>query len=113
MEPITVPEPKCYTKKCTNNICKISSIFKKNNFLHQVKKICKKNNALLIFDEVVTGFRYSVGGAQEYFNVTPDLTALAKGISNGIPLSAIVGKKEYMSLLGDDVFFHLLMAVSV
>lgn len=105
MEPITVPEPKCYTKKCTNSVCKISKICKKNNFLHQVKKICKKNNALLIFDEVVTGFRYSIGGAQEYYNVTPDLTALAKGISNGIPLSAIVGKKEYMSLLGDDVFF--------
>ena len=86
MEPITVPEPK-------------------NNFLQNVKKICKKNNALLIFDEVVTGFRYAIGGAQEYYNVTPDLTALAKGISNGIPLSAIVGKKEYMSLLADDVFF--------
>ncbi len=105
MEPITVPEPKCYTKKCTDSVCKISNICKKNNFLHQVKKICKKNNALLIFDEVVTGFRYSIGGAQEYYGVTPDLTALAKGISNGIPLSAIVGKKEYMSLLGDDVFF--------
>jgi len=105
MEPITVPEPKCFTKNCTNKACKTSNICKKNNFLHEVKKICKKNNALLIFDEVVTGFRYAIGGAQEYYNVTPDLTALAKGISNGIPLSAIVGKKEYMSLLGDDVFF--------
>ncbi len=105
MEPITVPEPKCFTTSCTNKICKMSNICKKRNFLHEVKAICKKNNALLIFDEVVTGFRYAIGGAQEYYNVTPDLTALAKGISNGIPLSAIVGKKEYMSLLGDDVFF--------
>ena len=105
MEPITVPEPKCFTNNCKNIVCKSSNICKKNNFLHQVKKICEKNNSLLIFDEVVTGFRYSVGGAQEYYNVTPDLTALAKGISNGIPLSAIVGKKEYMKLLGDDVFF--------
>jgi len=104
MEPITVPEPKCFTKSCKNNLCKINKICR-NNFLHKVKEICKKNNALLIFDEVVTGFRYSIGGAQEYYNVTPDLTALAKGISNGIPLSAIVGKKEYMSLLGKDVFF--------
>lgn len=104
MEPITVPEPKCFTKSC-KNFCKKSNICKKNNFLHKVQQICKKNNALLIFDEVVTGFRYAIGGAQEYYNVTPDLTALAKGISNGIPLSAIVGKKEYMSLLGDDVFF--------
>ena len=105
MEPITVPEPKCFTTNCTNNICKKSNICRKKNFLHEVKKMCKKNKALLIFDEVVTGFRYAIGGAQEYYNVTPDLTALAKGISNGIPLSAIVGKKEYMSLLGDDVFF--------
>ncbi len=105
MEPITVPEPKCFASNCKTKICKISKICKKNNFLHKVKELCKKNNALLIFDEVVTGFRYAIGGAQEYYNVTPDLTALAKGISNGIPLSAIVGKKEYMSLLGDDVFF--------
>ncbi len=101
MEPITVPEPKCFCKRkeCNKkNMCR-------NNFLHQVKKLCKKNNSLLIFDEVVTGFRYAIGGAQEYYNVTPDLTALAKGISNGVPLSAIVGKKEYMSILGDDVFF--------
>ena len=104
MEPITVPEPKCFTKVCKNKLCRINKVCR-NNFLHKVKKICKKNNALLIFDEVVTGFRYSIGGAQEYYNVTPDLTALAKGISNGVPLSAIVGKKKYMSLLANDVFF--------
>jgi len=105
MEPITVPEPACQNKICNYKICKTNNICKKNNFLHKVKDVCNQNNALLIFDEVVTGFRYAIGGAQEYYNVTPDLTALAKGISNGIPLSAIVGKKEYMSLLGDDVFF--------
>ena len=104
MEPITVPEPKCFTKVCKNKSCKIKKICK-NNFLHKVKEVCKKNNALLIFDEVVTGFRYSIGGAQQLYDVTPDLTALAKGISNGVPLSAIVGKKKYMSLLGNDVFF--------
>ncbi len=104
MEPITVPEPKCFTKACKNKLCRINKVCR-NNFLHKVKEICRKNNALLIFDEVVTGFRYSIGGAQEYYNVTPDLTALAKGISNGVPLSAIVGKKKYMSLLANDVFF--------
>ena len=95
MEPITVPEPKCFTKVCKNKSCKIKKICK-NNFLHKVKEVCKKNNALLIFDEVVTGFRYSIGGAQQLYDVTPDLTALAKGISNGVPLSAIVGKKIYV-----------------
>ena len=57
-----------------------------------------------MFDEVMTGFRFSFGGAQELTGVTPDLTALAKAISNGIPLSAIVGKKEYMFTL-EKTFF--------
>jgi glutamate-1-semialdehyde 2,1-aminomutase/spore coat polysaccharide biosynthesis protein SpsF len=57
-----------------------------------------------MFDEIVTGFRFSFGGAQELTGVTPDLTSLAKAISNAIPLSAIVGKKEYMQVL-DKTFF--------
>ena len=77
---------------CKNIKCKKNCKF---NFLHQVKKECKKNNSLLIFDEVVTGFRYSLGGAQKIFNVTPDLACFAKAMSNGVPLSAVVGKKIY------------------
>ncbi len=101
MEPQTVSEPKCMlTSKCNLNCKK----YCKNNFLHQVKKLCKKNNCLLIFDEVVTGFRYSIGGAQKLYGVTPDLSCFAKAISNGIPLSAVVGKKKYMKLF-DEVFF--------
>ena len=68
------------------------------------KKICKKNGALLIFDEVVTGFRYSIGGVQKLFNVKPDLSCFAKAMSNGVPLSAVVGKKKYMKLF-NSVFF--------
>ena len=85
MEPLTVLEPQ-------------------DNFLEEVKKLAHHNGALLIFDEVITGFRFAVGGAQELTGVTPDLTALAKGISNGIPLSAIVGKKDYMFSL-EKTFF--------
>ena len=85
MEPLTVLEPQ-------------------NNFLEEVKKMAHHYGALLIFDEVITGFRFSYGGAQELTGVIPDLTCLAKAISNGIPLSAIVGKKEYMSTL-DNTFF--------
>jgi glutamate-1-semialdehyde 2,1-aminomutase len=85
MEPLTVLEPT-------------------NNFLEEVKKMAHHYGALLIFDEVITGFRYSFGGAQELTGVIPDLTCLAKAISNAIPLSAIVGKKEYMSCL-DQTFF--------
>ncbi len=101
MEPVTVSSPKCmYKKKCNlncNNFCK-------QNFLHEVQKICRKNKCLLIFDEVVTGFRYSLGGAQQLYGVTPDLSCFAKAISNGIPLSAVVGKKKYMKLF-NNVFF--------
>ena len=60
--------------------------------------------ALLIFDEIITGFRFSVGGAQELTGVTPDLATFAKAISNAIPLSAVVGKKEYMYSL-EKTFF--------
>ncbi len=101
MEPITVSDPKCMKnlicKSCKNKPCK-------KNFLGEVKKICKKNGALLIFDEVVTGFRYSIGGVQKLFNVKPDLSCFAKAMSNGVPLSAVVGKKKYMKLF-NSVFF--------
>jgi glutamate-1-semialdehyde 2,1-aminomutase/spore coat polysaccharide biosynthesis protein SpsF len=85
MEPLTVLKPQ-------------------DNFLHEAKKIAHHYGALLMFDEIITGFRFSFGGAQELVGVTPDLTSLAKAISNAVPLSAIVGKKEYMQVL-DQTFF--------
>jgi len=75
-----------------------------NSFLQNVKKLTHENNSILIFDEIVTGFRFSNGGAQQYFGVEPDITVLGKGIANGMPLSAVVGQKEYMKVF-DDVFF--------
>tara|TARA_Y100000992_G_C21264625_1_gene493267 strand:- start:173 stop:1549 length:1377 start_codon:yes stop_codon:yes gene_type:complete len=100
MEPITVSNPKCMKK----NKCFSCKKFCKKSFLLEVQKICKKNNALLIFDEVVTGFRYSIGGVQKLYNIKPDLSCFAKAISNGVPLSAVVGKKKYMKLF-ENVFF--------
>jgi len=73
------------------------------NFLKNVKKITHENNSLLIFDEILTGFRLAVGGGQEFFNVVPDMATFAKGIANGMPLGAIVGKKETMKIF-DKVF---------
>lgn len=67
-----------------------------NDFLKKVKALAHENGALLIFDEVITGFRYGLGGAQKLFGVTPDLAAFGKSMSNGMPLSALVGKKKYM-----------------
>ena len=76
----------------------------KDDFLNKVKKLASKNNAILIFDEIVTGFRFANGGAQELFGVEPDITVLGKGIANGMPLSAVAGKTEFMKIF-DDVFF--------
>jgi len=76
----------------------------KKSFLQKVKKITRANDSVLIFDEIVTGFRMSNGGGQEYFGVKPDIAVLGKGIANGMPLSAVVGKTEYMKIF-DDVFF--------
>jgi glutamate-1-semialdehyde 2,1-aminomutase len=73
-------------------------------FLKQLRAFCTKNKIILIFDEICTGFRFSMGGAQEIFNVTPDLTTLGKGIANGFPLSVLAGKKKYMNKC-EDIFF--------
>lgn len=64
--------------------------------LNRIKKIAHENGALLIFDEMISGFRFSMGGAGEYFNVIPDLATFGKGITNGMPLGILAGKKEYM-----------------
>ncbi len=87
MEPVGVTEPK-------------------DDFLNKVKEMAQKNGAVFIFDEVITGFRFSLGGAQKLFGVTPDLAAFGKSMSNGMPLSCVVGKSEIMEHF-NDVFFSL------
>ena len=63
-----------------------------------------KNKAVFIFDETITGFRFANGGAQEYFGVIPDIATFGKGMANGYPVSAIVGKAEIMRLM-EEIFF--------
>ena len=75
----------------------MNSTYPAPNFLESVKDLTHKAGAVLVFDEVITGFRFAKGGAQELFGVTPDLATFGKGIANGFPLSAVVGKKEIMS----------------
>ncbi|MDP2586348.1 MAG: aminotransferase class III-fold pyridoxal phosphate-dependent enzyme, partial [Candidatus Komeilibacteria bacterium] len=70
-------------------------------FLAAVKKLAHQNGALLIFDEVITGFRYSLGGAQKLFNVIPDLATFGKAMANGLPIAALVGRKKYMKKVSD------------
>lgn len=68
-------------------------------YLEGVRALTQKYGAILIFDEMITGFRFSNGGAQEYFGVTPDLAAFGKGMANGFPLSAVVGRRDLMMVL--------------
>lgn len=73
-------------------------------YLEGVRELATKHGAVLIFDEVITGFRYARGGAQEYFGVTPDLCSMGKGVANGLPLSIVAGKAEFMQPF-DEIFF--------
>jgi glutamate-1-semialdehyde 2,1-aminomutase len=74
-------------------------IFPKEDFLPGLRQICDDNDVLLIFDEVVTGFRLALGGAQEYFGVLPDLASYGKIVGGGGPLGFVGGKAEYMNLI--------------
>ena len=71
-------------------------------FLKTIRSYTETNNSLLIFDEVMSGFRVSLGGAQEIFNIKPDLTALGKVIGGGLPVGAFGGKKEIMNYLAPE-----------
>lgn len=73
-------------------------------YLEGVKAMCQQNGTLLVFDEIVTGFRLALGGAQEHFGVCPDLACFGKGMANGYPLSAIVGPPDIMRLF-NEVFY--------
>ncbi|HZR23894.1 MAG TPA: aspartate aminotransferase family protein [Vicinamibacterales bacterium] len=68
-------------------------------FLPQLRSLCTQHDVVLIFDEVITGFRYGPGGAQEYFGVTPDMTTLAKIVAGGLPGAAVVGSESIMSAM--------------
>lgn len=78
----------------------------KDNFLHKVAALCKEKGIVLIFDEMWTGFRMALGGAQEYFGITPDLATYSKAVANGMPISILTGKKEIMQLADEDIFFY-------
>lgn len=74
----------------------------KDGFLEGLKALCEKHGTLLIFDEIVSGFRFALGGAQEMVGVTPHLSAFGKGMANGFSVSALVGQREFMRIGGID-----------
>lgn len=88
----------------SNESCQVAAVIlepclfekPKDGFLQGVRDLCTQFGALLIFDEMVTGYRWALAGGQEYFGVTPDLATFGKGMSNGLPIGMLCGKREYM-----------------
>lgn len=76
----------------------------KDGYLEAVKELVHKYGAILIFDEVVSGFHYALGGAQELYNVSPDLVSFGKGMANGYPISAVAGRKDLLEQIEQGVF---------
>lgn len=77
----------------------------KNDFLMKVREVCDEHGVLLIFDEMWTGFRIALGGAQQYFNVRADMACFSKAIANGMPIAVLTGRQDVMKLFEKDVFF--------
>jgi glutamate-1-semialdehyde 2,1-aminomutase len=82
-------------------MCNTGCILPKPGFLQLIRELTIGFGIVLIFDEVITGFRVSLGGAQQYYSVAPDLTVMAKGFGGGFPISAVGGKKQIMQLVAD------------
>ena len=76
----------------------------KKGYLEELRALTEEEGIVLVFDEIIMGFRQHIGGAQAYYGVTPDLASFGKGMANGMPLSAIVGKAEIMHLM-KDIFY--------
>ena len=82
----------------------MNAAYPEPGFLESVQIATQKAGALLIFDETITGFRFAKGGAQELFGVTPDLSTFGKGMANGFPISAVVGRRDVMIEM-EEIFF--------
>ena len=87
-------------------MCNNGCILPRDGYLKSMRELCDEYNITLIFDEVITGFRTSLGGAQSFYNIIPDLSIFAKAIASGYPISAIVGKKDWMNLIVEGKVIH-------
>ena len=87
-------------------LCNSGCLLPADGYLEQVRKLCTSYGALLIFDEVITGFRMGLGGAQGFYGVTPDLATFGKAVGGGLPLSVVAGRREIMEqMYGGGVAF--------
>jgi glutamate-1-semialdehyde 2,1-aminomutase len=91
---------------CEPLVCNCACLPPQDGFLEFLREISTRHGALLIFDEVITGFRLALGGAQEFYGVTPDLATYAKAVGAGTPLSVLAGKREYMDLIAAGKVVH-------
>ncbi len=80
-------------------LCNSGCLMPKAGYLDGVAELCRRHGALLIFDEVITGFRIALGGAQSHFGVTPDLATFGKAVAGGMPLSVVAGRREILELM--------------
>ncbi|MEJ7780401.1 MAG: aspartate aminotransferase family protein [Daejeonella sp.] len=87
-------------------MCNNGCIMPDDGFLEAIRDLCNQYNITFILDEVITGFRLSLGGAQQFFNIRPDISIFAKAIASGYPLSVITGKREWMKLIEESKVIH-------
>lgn len=87
-------------------MCNNGCILPKAGFLQGIREICSRYGAAFILDEVITGFRLGLSGAQGYFGINPDLSVFAKAMGSGYPISAVAGKKEWMHLIEESKVIH-------
>lgn len=87
-------------------LCNTNCIMPRPGYMEGMRELCDQYGVLLIFDEVITGFRVALGGAQELLGVEPDLATYAKALAGGFPLSMMIGKPEIMEMLGDGRVQH-------
>jgi glutamate-1-semialdehyde 2,1-aminomutase len=87
-------------------MCNTSVILPGPGYIEQVRELCDAHGILLIFDEVITGFRVGLSGAQGYFRVTPDLAVFAKALATGLPISCLAGRSQVMDMFGRGQVMH-------
>lgn len=95
---IVTYNPACIIMEPVNRTCPEKA---SKEYLQEVRNLCTKNNVLLIFDEIISGFRYDIGGISTLWNIEPDLACYSKAMANGWPISALVGKEKYMKEMKD------------
>ena len=87
-------------------MCNTNCIMPRTGYLEEMRRLCDRYGVVLIFDEVITGFRLGPGGAQQLLDVTPDLSTFAKAMAGGFPVSMLAGKRDMMGLIGDGTVLH-------